>query len=47
MRATFGTNKYCLYFLNNRKCMNKDCKYLHEIAKIKEDIIENPRNVKF
>jgi hypothetical protein len=32
IRATFGTTKYCSYFLKNLDCPNKDCLYLHSVA---------------
>ena len=31
LRASFGTTKYCSYFLNGQKCTNRDCLYLHEL----------------
>jgi len=35
IRASFGTTKYCSYFLNNEDCLNPDCVYLHRYG---EDI---------
>ena len=32
LRASFGTTKYCTFFLKNSECPNKDCLYLHNIA---------------
>lgn len=33
IRAFFGTSKYCIHFLNNVECFNKDkCMFLHSIA---------------
>lgn len=33
VRAFFGTSKYCIHFLNNVECYNKDkCMFLHSIA---------------
>ncbi|KAI9207632.1 RING/Ubox like zinc-binding domain-containing protein [Polychytrium aggregatum] len=32
IRATFGTTKYCSYFLKNQPCPNGMCPYLHEIG---------------
>jgi CCR4-NOT transcription complex subunit 4 len=29
IRASFGTSKFCQYFLSGQKCSNKDCLYLH------------------
>jgi len=33
LRATFGTTKYCSYFLRSIACSNPGCLYLHELAK--------------
>eukprot|EP00842_Homolaphlyctis_polyrhiza_P006657 jgi/Hompol1/6993/HPOL_002400-RA len=30
VRATFGTTKYCSYFLKNQQCQNVGCQFLHE-----------------
>lgn len=30
IRATFGTTKYCSYFLKNLPCQNIGCQFLHE-----------------
>jgi CCR4-NOT transcription complex subunit 4 len=43
IRASFGTSKFCQFFLNGQKCTNKDCLYLHELrsdleAYTKEDM---------
>ena len=38
LRASFGTTKYCTFFLKNCDCPNKDCLYLHRMAE-DEDII--------
>jgi len=32
LRASFGTTKYCSYFLRNVRCPNPDCMYLHELG---------------
>ena len=32
LRASFGTTKYCTFFLKNSDCPNKECLYLHSIA---------------
>lgn len=29
LRASFGTTKYCSFFLKEQKCLNKECLYLH------------------
>ena len=31
-RASFGTTKYCNYFLRGQECTNTDCLYLHSIG---------------
>lgn len=46
LRASFGTSKFCQFFLNGQKCTNKDCLYLHELrsdleAYTKEDMSNN------
>ncbi len=38
IKASYGTTKYCLNFLRNSICLNKDCLYLHYIAN-KDDIV--------
>ena len=32
IRASFGTTKYCAFFLKGKECNNKDCVFLHKIA---------------
>lgn len=32
VKATFGTTKYCSFFLRNAACSNPNCLYLHQIA---------------
>ena len=46
IRASFGTSKFCQFFLGGQKCTNKDCLYLHELrsdleAYTKEDMQNN------
>ena len=46
IRASFGTSKFCQFFLNNQKCNNRDCLFLHELradleAYTKEDMQNN------
>jgi CCR4-NOT transcription complex subunit 4 len=31
IRASFGTTKFCQFFLSGQRCSNKDCLYLHEL----------------
>ena len=38
LKANYGTTKYCLNFLKNWECKNKDCIYLHKLAD-KKDIV--------
>ena len=38
LRASFGTTKYCSFFLKGQKCINKECLYLHKF---------NPENETF
>ena len=38
LRASYGTTKYCTFFLKNSDCPNKDCLYLHHMAN-ESDII--------
>ena len=38
IKANYGTTKYCLNFLKNSECKNKDCIYLHHLAD-KKDIV--------
>ena len=46
IRASFGTSKFCQFFLSGQKCTNKECLYLHELrsdleAYTKEDMTNN------
>ncbi len=38
IRASFGTTKYCQYYLEKNKCINKNCVYLHKKANPEEII---------
>lgn len=38
IKASFGTTKYCTFFLKNFDCPNKECLYLHYLAQ-EDDII--------
>ena len=41
----FGTNKYCNYFLNNKKCPNIDkCMFIHQLVTDKYFIIDDESN---
>ena len=39
IRASFGTTKYCSFYLKNMECTNKDCLFLHKRAS-ESDIIK-------
>ena len=39
IRASFGTTKYCSYFLKGIECNNKECLFLHKLAD-ENDIIK-------
>ena len=46
LRASFGTTKYCNFFLKGIDCINRDCLYMHKWACdddmiLKEDICSN------
>ena len=48
LRVFFGTTKYCVYFLENKKCPNpKQCMYLHELVTDKKLIINSNNNFSF
>ncbi|XP_954389.1 uncharacterized protein TA21145 [Theileria annulata] len=36
LRASYGTTKYCSYFLKGLKCFNQDCYYLHKFTNSSE-----------
>jgi hypothetical protein len=38
IRASFGTTKYCSYFLKGQECRNKECLYLHKLVPSEETI---------
>jgi hypothetical protein len=42
IKANYGTTKYCLNFLKNSECKNKDCIFLHKFAD-KKDIISREK----
>ena len=49
IRASFGTTKYCSYFLKGIECNNKDCLFLHKWADendiIKRGDLNNNKNI--
>lgn len=44
MKVSFGTTKYCTYFLNDKPCTNLDCLYLHEYVP-ETDICSNKEEI--
>ena len=36
IRASFGSNKYCLHFLKNVNCVSKECMFVHNFAQNKD-----------
>jgi len=32
IRCSYGSTKYCLFFLRNKNCLNKDCLFQHSEA---------------
>ncbi len=38
-RATYGTTKYCSYYLRSQPCQNTLCQYLHEPGEEAESYI--------
>ena len=46
IRASYGTTKYCNFFLKGIECVNRECLYMHEWTKdndmiLREDISNN------
>ena len=44
IKANYGTTKYCLNFLKNAECNNKDCIYLHQLANEKDIVSREQMN---
>jgi CCR4-NOT transcription complex subunit 4 len=44
IKASYGTTKYCLNFLKNAICKNKDCMYLHKLADEKDIVSREQMN---
>ena len=44
IKANYGTTKYCLNFLKNSECKNKECIYLHKIADEKDIVSREQMN---
>ena len=51
LKANYGTTKYCMNFLKNWECKNKDCIYLHKLADeqdiVSREIMNNQKDVLF
>ena len=45
IRASFGTTKYCSFYLKNMECTNKDCLFLHRKADDSDIIKREDLNV--
>ncbi len=45
IRASFGTTKYCQFFLKGKECTNKGCLFLHKCANESEIIKREDLNV--
>ena len=41
IRGSFGTTKYCTFFLKGIECANKECLYLHEFADEEDTILKD------
>lgn len=40
IKATYGSTKFCTYYLKGKECTNKECLYLHTDANDQDDILE-------
>jgi hypothetical protein len=40
IRASYGTTKYCTYFLKEQSCPNSECLYLHSIGKDRDSFFK-------
>ena len=48
IRVVFGTTKFCINFLENKKCRNfEKCKYLHKLVTNEEIIIDTNTNFSY
>lgn len=45
LRATFGTTKYCSFYLKNIPCQNIDCMYLHDKGKDLDSLTKEEMNI--
>jgi len=46
LKTSFGTTKYCNFFLNGIQCINKDCLYLHNFSNENDMILKDDINNK-
>ena len=46
LKTSFGTTKYCNFFLNGIECINKDCLYLHNFSNENDMILKDDINNK-
>ncbi|KAM0687133.1 hypothetical protein COBT_001633 [Conglomerata obtusa] len=44
IKATFGTTKYCSFYLKNVNCQNLECMYLHEKGKDCDSLTKDEMN---
>ena len=47
LRASYGTTKYCTFFLKNCDCPNNDCLYMHSLADDSDIVSRVKNNFKF
>lgn len=45
LRATYGTTKYCSFYLKNIACQNIDCMYLHEKGKESDSLTKDEMSI--
>ncbi|KAI5187029.1 CCR4-NOT transcription complex subunit 4 [Nematocida homosporus] len=45
VRCTFGTTKYCSFFLRGIKCSNDGCLYLHEKGRVEDSFARDQMSV--
>lgn len=45
LRATYGTTKYCSFYLKSVPCQNIDCMYLHEKGKETDSLTKDEMNI--
>lgn len=45
LRATFGTTKYCSFYLKNIACQNIECMYLHDKGRDSDSLTKEEMNI--